>query len=201
MASLTPSSDISASQARLAGFERLALLAAETNGRLWLEGVDENIAGLTDADFLACHTVKDPSASAFSFCVNGFTFTAIENPEDGYRSSMGELIERPGNHCKNRFLAAPLSLRLDGSFPEGAERQALIDAGSAADLISLRYPGVDQEILSVGTEDCDNYYPSFASHFSPQAYTQALALFQAEQVELASQPGSDAHAPARAPRL
>lgn len=194
--SISPSPDSAAPLARLVDFSRLAELAFDGGGRLWLEGVDEGPSGLTEADFHACGISWDLDASSFSFCVNGLTFTAMENPEDGYRSSLGVIIERSGNHCKNRFPAAALSFRMDGSFPEGAARDELLSVGSSADLISLTHPDLPHEILSVGTEDANDYYPSFSSYFSPELYTQALALFQAEEIERAAS-GAGASEPPR----
>lgn len=188
-------------QARVAGLERLAELALAGDGFLWLEGVDENAAGLGDGALADCGLRLDPSALALSFCVNGITFTAVEDPDDGYRSAMAELFERDGNHCKNRFLPVPLTLRFDTGVGASAERDALLEAGSMADYASLFYPGVMGDILSVGTADAGDYYPSFMSEFSPELLTQAFVLFEASEIKSASEPldrePGSGHNPAR----
>lgn len=178
---------------RLASLSDLAELASQTGGLLLLSGADNSLAGLEPEDFEPLGLSFDSAANAFSFCVNGRTLTAIEDPDDGYRSTLGALILREGELCKNRFPALPLRPRFyntyDGDSPALIEGDPMI-ASRQASLMDLVEDGAEEALLSVGTDYSEDYYPSCVSYFSAELFDAALARFQARELEREALPGS-----------
>ena len=87
------------------------------------------------------------------FCLDGVTYLAEEDPDDGYRSYMKELkiSETP---CKNVF-----------------PRQTVFceyDDGRHNDLLDMKNTGTGDLILRIGTEDIDDYYPICRMEWNPE---------------------------------
>ena len=85
-------------------------------------------------------------ANSFSFILDGITFTAIEDPEDGYRSTMKELFI--GGEIKNTFKPVEVECILHDK--------------------TLRMNYKDKLVLEVGTDNYDDYYPVFVNHWNPE---------------------------------
>ncbi len=83
------------------------------------------------------------------FVLNDIAFVAREDPQDGYRSSMDRLDIYTGI-VKNRF--------------EGVE----VIAKLSSDLLSLIDCDNEKEVLIVGTDYSDSYYPFFVHEWMPQ---------------------------------
>jgi hypothetical protein len=108
-------------------------------------------------------SVKDEDSSDFencnfiSFVLDGKTYTAIEDPSDGYRSSM-------------RCLKVS-KRKLNNVIPD---TQVLVvfgyeDKYYATENILWFYSTEAAElVLKIGTEDCGDYYPSFLHEFIPK---------------------------------
>lgn len=91
------------------------------------------------------------------FILDGKIISAIENPCDGYRSSMKELIEnRPGVEINNRF--DPVKVVGITRNEEGYEDEVIDFFDSITKKI----------VLSVGTRHHDDYYPSFVQEWNPE---------------------------------
>lgn len=125
-------------------------LAASPRAFTLLTGVEAGWASLSPAD-IARPGYNFSVGCAFSFCLDGITYTALEDEEDGYRSSLGLLVSRQGNHCSTTF--EPCALW--PAFTTTEERKAL-------DLFA--HPNDPRPALSVGTRYFDEYYPSFEGH-------------------------------------
>ena len=96
-------------------------------------------------------------ASCISFTLDGITYTAIEDPEDGYRSSMGTLNEC--NHVlQNQFPA----IEVIGRMREKGEY------GQVDEVLELVSSENGQIVLEVGTTNTDDYYPSFLAWWKPE---------------------------------
>jgi len=97
--------------------------------------------------------------NAVRFRLDGKCYVAIEDPDDGYRSSMRELIVIENTEMKNIF--TPLKVvgkyRTCGHYGENDDILELVDAVT------------DKVVLEVGTEDINSYYPAFISSFHPEA--------------------------------
>lgn len=99
-------------------------------------------------------------ANSCTFVLNGETYTAVEDPSDGYRSSMRYLLK--GGECSNMF--PPVLVRVvhqtedheGGSWKTKQDILAFVDAFTG------------KNVLEVGTSNTDDYYPSFVSHFEPK---------------------------------
>lgn len=136
-----------------------------------LSGVENGPAGLDpDVDpgvakaFAQQGCQIDSVANSFSFCVNGRTWTAFENPEDGYRSSLGLIAMREGNYCSTTFPSVALTPRLEFSTYKDAV------------LLLLVHPATQEIALQVGTQDHDDYYPCFVASHDPKVLSSAGAL-------------------------
>lgn len=88
-----------------------------------------------------------------NFILDKKTYTAIEDPSDGYRSSMRE-IKLSKVVIKNVF--KPVKVM-------GVMRQDTSD-----DVIDFFDVKTGKVVLSVGTEDLDDYYPGFVAFFNPE---------------------------------
>jgi hypothetical protein len=94
-------------------------------------------------------------AQTLSFILDDTIYTALEDENDGYRSCMGELLINKFQ-CKNTF--EPIQVL--GIYKEKS-------GYSTSDILQLY--GMDGKlILEVGTDNTDDYYPSFVSNFNPE---------------------------------
>jgi len=108
--------------------------------------------------FEAYDTDYEDDAQVSYFRLNGSTFKVSEDPNDGYRSSIDSIIYIPRNQHKfNNVFQPPYIVR-----PE-------IDGTETHYFIKL----VDQnedDILVMGTDNTDDYYPCYVCSFSPKEY-------------------------------
>ena len=94
-------------------------------------------------------------SQVIKFCLDGKTYLAMEDPSDGYRSSMKHCIiidEKP----KNKFKAVEVFGIMK---PRGYNENEVIqfyDIETA------------EVVLEVGTENSDDYYPSFVGRWIPE---------------------------------
>jgi hypothetical protein len=97
------------------------------------------------------------SCNYISFILDGKKYTAVEDPLDGYRSSMDRLIVDKG--------------KLKNTFPD---TQVLVvftkDNRYFISNSLVCFYAIDnaQIVLEVGTETVDDYYPSFVASFHPE---------------------------------
>jgi hypothetical protein len=91
----------------------------------------------------------------FSFVLNGNCYTAIEDPSDGYRSSLNRLALTKGTKITNRFLPVKVTGRRG-------------EAGYyKSDLVELVDEVTGKTVIEFGTSNTDDYYPSFVGNFQP----------------------------------
>jgi len=93
-------------------------------------------------------------ANVINFELDGVTYAVIEDPEDGYRSSMQEIIT----------VAYSISNRFEPCKVECKMRE------NGGDVVLDMYDVVTGNVvLSVGTwSDEDYYYPYFVAEFTPE---------------------------------
>lgn len=91
-----------------------------------------------------------------NFTLGGVTYSAVEDPGDGYRSSLRHLIvsETP---TKNTFAPVRVNGRMRPKGEHGAEHDVL-------EILDAVTRGL---VLAVGTADIDDYYPIFVAEFNP----------------------------------
>ena len=94
-------------------------------------------------------------ANVIRFRLDGKVYTAVENPDDGYRSSMERLYvaEDP---IKNTFPPCKVLARKKAKDYYENDTLEFIDVVTG------------KVVLEVGTDSCDDYYPSFVAAFHPE---------------------------------
>ena len=109
----------------------------------WLSGVDRENGGVV------AHGEKYQHCDSISFELDGVVYTAVEDPDDGYRSSMERLFvdDRP---IENKFKRHKVLGRLNSEIIE------FIDAKTG------------KVVLEVGTDSNDTYYPCWVASWNPE---------------------------------
>jgi hypothetical protein len=100
----------------------------------------------------------DRDSQVCRFELDGKTYMAIEDPSDGYRSSMRDIresAERPVNRWRPCRVLASMSERSQ--------------YGEREEVLELRDMKTGRTVLRVGTSNVGDYYPSFVSEFTPEA--------------------------------
>ena len=121
-------------------------------GKYQLQGVDEFTG--TVKTWVDCFE----DCNAIRFKLDGVVYVATEDPDDGYRSYLGELkIDEVDT--KNPFSGVEVlaSYRDINKYNESSEIIDFIDTTTG------------EVVLSVGTDNSDDYYPCFVSYFNPAA--------------------------------
>lgn len=117
-----------------------------------LGGVDfasEGVKGEYGDEFEDCQVCR--------FKLDGVIYAAVEDPSDGYRSSMRELLRTKRKQMENAFddidvFCTHASMR---DF-DGCDILLIYDVRTA------------KIVLEVGTDTSDDYYPSFVANFHPE---------------------------------
>lgn len=120
-------------------------------GRYQLQGVDESNESVHrwGDRFENCNVIR--------FKLDGVVYVATEDPDDGYRSYLGEL-KVDETDIKNPFNGVEvLAVYCD---KKGYDQ---------ADIIDFVDTTTGETVLSVGTDNTDDYYPYFVAHFNPAA--------------------------------
>lgn len=92
-------------------------------------------------------------ATVFNFVLDGITYSAYENGNDGYRSSMDELVQSKFK-VNNRFRAVQVL--------------AVMRIGDYVDILDVYDVKSARLVLSVGTDYTDSYYPYFVTEWKPE---------------------------------
>lgn len=115
---------------------------------------------LSGVDF-ASRTVsrygRREKANSCRFRLDGKTYAAVEDADDGYRSSMSDLLitdERLTNEWE--------PVRVACSMASDTKRER-------NDILEIRDVVTGGVVLRVGTENTGDYYPVFVSEFTPEA--------------------------------
>lgn len=118
-----------------------------------LEGVDECTESVKqwEGNFENC--------SAIRFKLDGVVYVAIEDPNDGYRSYLGEL-KVDTKEITNAFTG----VEVKGVYKEQSEEYF-----QSCDILTLVDTTTNEVVLSVGTDNNDDYYPWFVAQFNPAA--------------------------------
>lgn len=95
-------------------------------------------------------------ASVIRVRLDGKVYTAIENPDDGYRSSMDRLFVED---CPIKNTFPPIRVL--------AKKKAN-DTYAVNDTIELIDVVTGKVVAEFGTDNTDDYYPSFVSAFWPE---------------------------------
>ncbi len=93
-------------------------------------------------------------ATALRFVLDGLIYVVTEDPSDGYRSCLGSVEIVEGPPVKNMFPPCRVL--------------ASMATGSSDEVLELRDVTTGKVVLQVGTDNSDNYYPSFVGNFTPE---------------------------------
>ena len=122
-------------------------------GKHFLDAVDFNTKRVKEDygdGYGDCQTI--------SFRLHGKVYTAVEDPEDGYRSCMKHIKVSTTYKMKNIF--SPIEVL--GRHKIGGEY------GQTSDILELISTINGETILEVGTKNADDYYPSFVANFNTE---------------------------------
>jgi hypothetical protein len=104
------------------------------------------------------------------FHLDGVTYVAREDANDGYRSSMRDIQvvgDIPLNWWTPGEPVVAIYYTQKSDAPDYSEEEEWYDEG-VCDLLSIGSEITGKTILTVGTDNSQDYYPSFVSHFQPQ---------------------------------
>lgn len=123
----------------------------------------EDLVGLHVLAGVDYGTEKDASqygeSNTVSFILDGKCYTAIEYPEDGYRSMMKKIIvDEDWKRVKNIFPHPVIVLA----------RMRQNEHRTDCDILELVDAINGKIVLSVGTDYSDDYYPTFIYEFAPE---------------------------------
>jgi hypothetical protein len=123
-----------------------------------LQGVDEYTGSIKKWDdyFEACQCIR--------FKLDGVVYVAMEDPSDGYRSYLGEL-KIDEEEIKNPFSGVEVKgvYRTRSGDPE---EDWTSKSCSILDLVDTT---TNEVVVSIGTDNDDDYYPWFVGYFDPKA--------------------------------
>ena len=100
---------------------------------------------------------KGGVCNTVDFILDGETYSVVEDPEDGYRSSMKEILHDNARIVENKF--PPLKVNII-EMPDG--KWGKNDGMDFIDSLTGKI------VMSIGTEGVGDYYPSFISRFHPE---------------------------------
>ena len=103
---------------------------------------------------------NEPSNSIV-FKLDGAVYAAVEDPSDGYRSSLDRILVLP----KRTRLATPLVVP-SKVFARHTTRGSYSGDADVVEFIDMKTGKV---ALRIGTDNCDDYYPRFVGEFDPLA--------------------------------
>ena len=122
-------------------------------GKHLLSGVDESALKVEQ------YGGRFENCQCINFVLDGITYTAIEDPDDGYRSSLDKIIVS-GTKVTNTF--EPVEVLV--SYRDKTEG---IYKGSC-EILDFTDTKNGKRVMEIGTDDSDDYYPSFVANWSPE---------------------------------
>jgi len=93
-------------------------------------------------------------ADSISFTLDGQTYLAVEDPDDGYRSTM-DYIARVDEPILNQFAT-------------GVKILARMSPHNSENILELLNAETGKTILRVGTDNIDDYYPCWVAEYNPE---------------------------------
>lgn len=96
-------------------------------------------------------------ASIMRFRLDGIAYTAVEDPDDGYRSAMDRLYVSDAP-MKNTFPPVRVMCSMKAN-----------DRNQHNDTLQFLNAATGAVIAEVGTDNTGDYYPWFVAYFNPEA--------------------------------
>lgn len=130
----------------------------------------------------------DPDANVMRFRLNGVTYVASEDPEDGYRSSMREIVIEEKPEKLNSFPGILVHTHYCETRSQLlGERRG---GDGECDILQIIDTVSGKVIVEVGTDRTDDYYPYFVGAFDPKNIT--AGSWDAHQAQIATERALDA---------
>jgi hypothetical protein len=127
------------------------------------------------ADLLGTHTltaigrVADPADRLTGyFTLDGFTYCVTEDPDDGYRSAMRDIVIVDPAESDMVPIDPPLVVEVRSTHGQREDSPCTSDDVHWIYFVNERTGLV---VLEVGTDHSDSYYPSFIWSWTPEGYT------------------------------
>ena len=98
---------------------------------------------------------KYEDCSVLNFVLDGKVYSAMEDYNDGYRSALGVILVSEGT-LKNMF--EPIGVL-------GVMRE---NGSCECEILDLYDVANDKVVLSIGTDNTDDWYPWFVAEFEPR---------------------------------
>lgn len=92
------------------------------------------------------------------FRLDGVVYSAVEDPDDGYRSHMRDLVVNENSTMTNVFEGQEVLCRYRDKSEYDTD-----------DVLELVDTTTGKVVLEVGTRNTDDYYPWFTATFNPEA--------------------------------
>lgn len=113
---------------------------------------------LTGVDYTTTKALNswsdDDDAQVMTLILNGISFSFIEDPDDGYRSTLDSVIVGEFQEIENTF--PPIKVY----FTHVDEEQEHMIYGYVNTM--------DKYILRIGTDHTDDYYPTYTAEWNPK---------------------------------
>ncbi len=116
-------------------------------GKRTLDAVDMSVTNVVSCGY-------DEEANTVRFRLDGNVYEAIEDPDDGYRSYMGDIT-------------TPIDQTVNNVFPPVAV--ICVHDGDYFDILKINDAETGKTILEIGTDDVDDYYPIAIVRYDPTA--------------------------------
>jgi hypothetical protein len=94
----------------------------------------------------------DGDCSTITFVLDGINYTALEDENDGYRSCLDSLTT-DDRLVKNIFPACEVLCTMESGYNE---------------ILYFTDTTTGKEVLAIGTEAFDDYYPTYIDRFTPE---------------------------------
>jgi len=101
------------------------------------------------------------------FRLDGKCFIAAEDPDDGYRSAMRDLVISYDAKMKNVF--EPLRVLGRHRTKSPIDLEGEYDLGGKDDVLELVDVVTGKIVIEVGTTEVEDYYPGYVASFHPEA--------------------------------
>jgi len=101
----------------------------------------------------------DPDADGVAFVLGEKTYLLFEDPDDGYRSSLGAVLV---------FDGMPYELAGTCGDPLNKSCVATMSQVSGEEVLEFRTSQDSEPFFRVGTSEADDYYPSYIAQWHPE---------------------------------
>ena len=118
---------------------------------------------------IKCDNIYSDDVDVDLFCIDGITYGAFIDPDDGYRS-YGSIQEVKEHKCQYTFPPQPVNIQnvnineevyCEDNFGEWYEY-------ISKDFLRMTDAVNGKEVLEIGTDYSENYYPCAIFHYTPE---------------------------------